>query len=73
MSEYCPRCGGHFSDLETVELANPHPDAYNITVRGGKTYRELGISGKGKWTVYYCYSHQHSDKTVAWAELRERY
>jgi hypothetical protein len=73
MSERCPRCGGHYSDFETIELSNPHPDAFKITVRVGKTYRQLGISGKGKWIVYTCYFHQHSGQTVVWAELGERY
>ena len=73
MSTYCPKCGGHFADFEIIVLSNPHPDAYNITVRGGKTNRQLGISGKGKWIIYYCYSHLHDGETIAWAELEERY
>jgi hypothetical protein len=74
MSAYCPKCGSHFSNYEIVEITNPGPDVYDsCTVQGGKTYRQLGISGKGKWMVYLCYSHLHNDKTIAWAKLEKRY
>jgi hypothetical protein len=73
MSANCPKCGSHYSDYERVSITNPGPDVYSITVRGGKTYRQLGISGKGEWLVYYCYSHLHNGKTIAWANLDKRY
>jgi len=67
---HCPVCGSIYVEYYIADLSNPHPDAYNIEI-WGKTYRQLGISGKGRWMIYKC-SHVPEAMHI-WAVLEERY
>lgn len=68
---HCPVCGELYIDYEKVYITNPGAGCYNIEVFG-KTYRQLGISGRGEWTVYRC-ARRPEERVHVWADLVERY
>ncbi len=69
VNEHCPKCGdfNKMKGMDIQDLWDPHPDAYDLKYHG-RTYRELGISGRGKWNTYHCEKCGH-----VWAKLRKRY
>ena len=70
-SSNCPVCGRHEASYEIVEIWTPHSELYASEI-WGKTYRQLGIPGKGRWIVRRC-SIWPGDEYHVWATLTEKY